>query len=207
MAGVLTDVEMANRALARVGEAPANSLDPADGDYEAQVGRLYTSVTESLLSWSDWSFNLIGKTLSRNASPVNVSPRWSYEHQLPPDRLGLFQAVYPGTSQTPFANFEIAGDKLWSNEAVIFGLYRALVVPDLWPGYFRRVTETALAAQYAVSISENRTEHDRLYAQAFGAPSEMGHGGEMAMAELMDAHGRPVDGFDLNGDPLTHARQ
>jgi hypothetical protein len=206
MAGALTDVEFANRALARIGLAPVNSFDEDDDDYEAQVGRLYASVTEALLSWSDWSFNKKAVQLSRLTNPGPIPAQWSYAHQLPPDRLGGLQSLFPGTSETSFAEFEISGDVVWSNETTLTAVYRFKNDPGQWPGYFRRVCETALASQFAESIAENHTKAERLQVQAFGSSSEAGHGGEMAMAELMDAHGRPGDTFDPGGDPLTHAR-
>lgn len=206
MAGALTDVEFANRALARIGLSPAVSFLEDDGDYEAQVGRLYESVTEALLGWSDWSFNRKTAVLNRLTSPGEIPNKWDYAHQLPPDRIGKPDTAYAGTAERRFTEFELEGDRLYSNETDVKIQYAYKPEPADWPAHFRRVAETALAAQFAASIAENFTLQDRLYAQAFGSPSEGGHGGEMGMAEMMEAHGQPSEDMDETGGVLLTSR-
>jgi len=58
----------------------------------------------------------------------------------------------------------------------------------------------------ALSVREDRSLHDRLYAKAFGTPSEAGFGGMMKACLEADSHGQVSHQIDGGASPLIDVR-
>jgi len=207
MAGSVTAVEIANRALARTGLGPVQSFDEADGPLEGAVGLIYSSLVDFVLGSNDWHCTRTAQELAALTSPAVVMPLWDYAYQLPADRLGPPVGVFKDYDSRPVTAYQLADDLIHTNETRIVITYHRQVGPTGWPAALGRVIETALCAEFAASIAENQSKSDRFKAQAYGTPADAGRGGEMAIALQMDAYSSAPDVFNDQGGPLLTARR
>lgn len=198
----MTDrITMLNRALLRIGAEPL--VSEADAGAPAHLA-VYDSVLERLGA-QPWSFFKSTRQLARlTAAPTHG---WSYGYTLPPDRMGPPRAVYAAAdNRQPTQDYDLIGDELHCNLPAVWITYLRLVSYERWPGDFRELFTTALMAELALSVREDRSLHDRLYQKAFGPPGQMGVGGLMAAALDMDSQGIPSEIVGGGINPLIDVR-
>lgn len=197
-----TRIEMLNRALLRIGAVPlVSEADPGAPVHLA----VYDSVMERLGA-QPWSFfKRTVKLVRLSAAPVT---NWTYAFQLPSDRMAPLRAIYPtsDTARKPSTDFDIEGDQLLCDLPEVWATYLALVSWERWPGDFRELFVTALMAELALSVREDRPLHDRLYAKAFGTPQQGGMGGLMGQALDNDSQGMPATIVGGGHNPLIDVR-
>lgn len=199
----MTDrITMLNRALLRIGAEPlVTEADPGAPVHLA----VYDSVLERFGAHS-WSFFKVTRKLARlSATPDAL---WTYAFQLPADRIGAPRAIYPSadTARQPTTNYDLIGDQLLTDFPDIWATTLRLVGYERWPGDFREAFITALMAELALSVREDRALHDRLYAKAFGTPQQMGMGGLFGAALDNDSQAIPSTVVGGMVNPLIDVR-
>lgn len=205
----MTDrLTMVNRGRSLVG---ASRLTDELAEASLTSMEVYDAVVEDILSRRDWSFSTPVAQLARLTAAPGPDSVWSYQYQLPSDRIGPLKAVYASTDWCrPFTVWELRdvgdGTRLLTNAETIFARYPRLTSMQHWPGYFRMLMAKALAAHFALSIREDQALHLRLMMLVFGDPSEGGMGGLLADAATADSQGRPHPVLAMEDGPLIEAR-
>lgn len=198
----MTDrITMLNRALLRIGAEPL--VTEADAGAPAHLA-VYDSVLERMAA-HPWSFFKQTRQLVRDSTAA--SSLWVYSYALPSDRMAPPRAVYASSaSRQSTTAYDLIGDKLCTDHETIWITYLALQSYERWPGDFREAFTTALMAELALSIREDRALHDRLYVKAFGTPAQGGMGGLFAAALDNDSQGIPSTPIGGGVNPLIDVR-
>lgn len=194
---------MINRCLMRIGAQPLQSESAPGAPQRLEV---YEAVVERLGA-HPWTFMKTTRRLARLTDAP--SPKfYKYAFQLPSDMPGAPRAVYDSeTMRTPTTAYDIEGEsRLLANAEAIWISYSTLANPARWPGDFRELFATALMAEYALAIREDRPLHDRLYLKAFGTPSQDGKGGMFATALELDSQSVPSTVVGGGFNPLIDVR-
>ena len=153
MASVInnTSIDIASKALLLIGEAPISSFTE-DSTAALIASNLYETAYESLLTLHPWRFASNKATLSRlTATPIN---QWKYGYQLPTDFL-VAQHIDANND-----NYQIYGDKLYSDNTSIILDYTYKPDESFLPAYFTELLELRLAAVFAIPITESATRGD-----------------------------------------------
>lgn len=195
-------IEMLNRALLRIGANPlVNEQDPAAPQHLA----VYDSVLERMAS-HPFSFFKAVRRLARLTERPSPS-HFAYAFQLPADRVAAPRAVYADERmRQPVTDYDIEGDRLLCGYEQIWLAYAVLRGPERWPGDFRECFTTALMAELALSVREDRSLHDRMWVKAFGSPGQNGIGGLFALALENDSQATPSTMVGGGVNPLVDVR-
>jgi len=199
MAAGDTGVSICSDALLMLGAKAISSFN--DGTDESSVcDRLYPDVRDSTLVMYPWSFSVKKVKLARLITTPNSV--WSYEFQLPGDRLGNPRAVYQ--SATPGSpvqkDWEIQGDKLLTNLDTIYLDYQYSVGEFAMPQYFVQLLKYMMAWHLALPITEQSDRAQYWQQVAVGAIGENGRGGYIRTAMNIDGQGQPsriIEDFTL----------
>lgn len=201
MAG-LTDVQVCNRSLIRLGETPVNALtQPGTG---VICGTIYPSVKAMCLTLHSWRFNLGKRQLNRLVgAPVN---QWRYAYQLPSDLIQGPYAVYTSTdtaapTTTEWAIYE---DKLYANAELIVIDYRIDKPEGAWPPWFATLVELALCAAIGKTVTGETAIIEEYHQRAFGPPSDDMQGGYFSVCKTINAQGNP--NFAIASNAIPDAR-
>ena len=142
-----TDISMSSNALLLIGHKTINSFTDAGAGARA-AANLYQTVYEDAITSHSWRFAMGKVTLSQlAASPLN---EWSNAFQLPGDLLLVYR-TYPRT------DFEIYEDMLYSNQSTIEIDYWFKPAETTLPPYFVKLMQYLLAAEFAISVTDNRS--------------------------------------------------
>lgn len=167
-------ISLISKALILCGEQPANSL--TEDRYGVTVGsNLFEMLYENELQSNRWRFAMKKGTLSQlNLTPLN---EYKYAYQLPSDLL-LLVGVYPRT------NYEVYGDRIYSNNPSCEIEYLFKPSIDKCPAYFSTlmtyalardmidpVTEGAANKTQAMQLKYNRQRDRAMYADAQARPN------------------------------------
>lgn len=199
-----TDVEICSNALLLLGEKTINSFDDTDGQTAATCGALYGMLVNGWLACYPWTFCKTKMQLSRLVdAPISG---WQYKYQLPPDRLIATWAVFDsaGVNAAPIQTFDIQGETLLTNAEAIWLDYTARPDESKWPPYFTLFAVHALAATFAIAITQDKSMFEVYQSKAFGTPGQAGLGGLWDMATRQDALTKPS--FPIVQSPLVDAR-
>lgn len=200
----MTDrISLLNRALLRIGANPLQS--EADPGAPAHLA-VHDSVLERILAYP-FTFAKVTRQLTRKATAPSPA-HWTYAFDLPAgDRVGPPQAVYPSADvRRATTDYDIVGAELLGHFTQCWITYSRLVGWERWPGDVREAFVTALMAELALSVREDRALHDRLYAKAFGTPQQMGMGGLFGQAIERDSQATPSDVVGNGESPLVDVR-
>ena len=169
-------------ALVLIGDAPINSIDDAGAGATA-AATLYDSSLENLLTMHRWRFAIKQGGLSRLAAePIND---YKYQFQLPTDFMYLEKAsVY---------NFELFGDKLYTNQKSVIIDYGYKESEDKFPAWFVKTLEYWLAAEFAIPVTGNATK-----AQFYESKFQL----QYRRARNLDSSERP--NVPIQDSPLVH---
>jgi len=151
-----TDISMCSNALILLGHTTINSFtDPGAGATAA--ANLYDTVYEDALTGHPWRFAMGKVTLSKlTDTPLN---EWTNAFQLPGNLLLTYRTY-------PRSNFEIYEDKLYTNNNEVEIDYWFKPTETSLPPYFVKYMQYALAAEFAISVTDNRTLADLFANQA-----------------------------------------
>lgn len=190
MAAGDTGVSICADALILLGASPISSFN--DGTDEANAcDRLYSDVRDMTLSMYPWSFAYKKVKLARLVTtPVS---EWTYEYQLPGDRLGNPRAVFETANAyaRPVKEWEIQGDKLITNYQEVYIDYPYQTPEYAMPQYFVQLLKYMMAWHLAYPITEQETKTAYWQGLAIGSPAENGRGGYFRQASNIDAQGQP----------------
>lgn len=155
-----SQVEIANRALTKIGEARILSLSD-DLEAARTVNSLWEVVRDAELRSRNWNFSI-----TRDALPALVSaPAWgfTYQYQLPPNCLRVLEVgeYAPGVSMSDYrsrseAAWQIEGGRILTDMAAPLKVRFVSRVEDtgLWDALFVE----AFACRLAVEIAERLTQ-------------------------------------------------
>jgi hypothetical protein len=187
----ITDVTMANRALAQVRSRPIASFDDQDERTRAVVAT-YWNVLEAALTMRKWYFARGFEALT--AAPESKRRGWDHAHLLPANRIGPpFKLTNSPKEDRAIRVFELTEDCVLSDEPQVYGLFYRRTRPVFWPGYFRIFITTALASAFAITVRNDETMSQQKAVEAFGGPSLMGQGGLFKTAADLDHAHRPPE--------------
>lgn len=179
-------VSICSDALILLGAKPISSFN--DGTDEANTAdRLYPNVRDMTLSMYPWSFAYKKLKLARLlGTPIN---EWRYMFQMPGDRLAVPRAVFRSESvgARPFKDWEILGDKIYTNEEVIVIDYPYQTEEFAMPQYFVQLLKYMMAWHLAYPITEQETKTQYWQAVAIGN----GRNGFFRQATNIDGQGQP----------------
>ena len=145
-----TDISMSSNALLLIGHSTINSFTDAGAGARA-ASNLYDTVYEDAITSYPWRFAMGKVALSKLVdSPLN---EWTNAFQLPGDLL-LTYRTYPRSV------FEIYEDKLYSDQDSIEIDYWFKPSEASLPPYFVKYMQYLLAAEFAISVTDNRTLAD-----------------------------------------------
>lgn len=200
----LTDVDICSRALVSLGEGTISSLTADGTDKSLACATLYENVKLMVLTMRDWRFSMNKVQLARlSDTPIN---EWVYGYQLPPDMIAGPHAVFRSTStgEPPFNDFEIFGDKLFTDEEVIVIDYQRDVDENRMPPWFVALLVAALAGFMGKTVTDSDGLAKDFLQRAFGPPGDNMRGGLFAVAASIDAkHNPPKEIVDMS---LVNAR-
>lgn len=161
-----SQVEIANRALTKIGEARILSLDD---DLEAArvIASLWSIVRDAELRARNWNFSIL-----RTSLPALVAaPAWGfdYQYQLPSDWLRVLQVndFYPGPSLSDYrtaseAVWQIEGGKILTDLAAPLKLRYVARIEDTgsWDASFVEVFACRLAVEICERITQSSTKRE-----------------------------------------------
>jgi len=177
-------------ALLLLGAAPISSFN--EGTDEANTcDRLYPDVRDMTLQVYPWSFSFKKVQLARTINtPVN---EWTYEYQLPSDRIGPPRAAFNSISvgARPITRWEIYGDKLLTDEPTIVIDYQYSVSESSMPVWFIQLLKYQMAWHLSEAITDQIDKTEYWRSIALGTAGENGRGGYMRTAMNIDGQGSP----------------
>jgi hypothetical protein len=140
-----TKISLISKALVLAGEKTCESL--SDDRYGVTVmSALFEIKYESLLQSNRWRFSMKKGSLSRlNVDPLN---EYRYAYQLPSDCLLWIGMTYP-------QDYEIYGDRLYTNATSVEGEYQFKPAIDKLPAHFSLLLSYDLAQDAISPITEN----------------------------------------------------
>lgn len=201
----LTDIAVANRALARIGASAITSFD--DEDFQSQqVSLLYAETVEELLALADWQW--ARQTLALDALGTAPSNGWAYGYSRPALALRGPVAVLtnPRDPLRPLRHFAVDGSTIYADSTPLWATFIVRKAEDLWPPEFRRAVTTALAAALAVPLAHDPKLAELLTREAFGITEQARRGGLVGSALLIDAQSATGPAALGWSDPLTRSR-
>lgn len=179
MAGSTSSIQISSNALILLGHAPISSFDEPGAGPQA-ASNLYEQTYLSLLTTHRWRFATKKVQLARlSETPLNG---FSYQFQLPSDLLYLIK------KEVGF-DYEVYGDKLFSNNQTESIDYIYRVNEDKLPPYFIKTFEFFLASQLAIPVVGNTSR-----AEYYQGQYEM----QLRRAKFADSTQRPQDSFSYN---------
>jgi hypothetical protein len=200
---VPTRLEIIDKALVRMGEEPLGDETAPGADAHLAV---WDGVTGLILGVNPWSFNTVTRQLARLTDPPPMF--YTYQYQLPADMLGAPRAVYDKPDcKTPYTQFEVLNETLCANAETLWLKMDKQPAPARWPAYFVELVTRAMMSEFALSIREDPVLRERLRGECFGTPQEMGTGGLMGQAMVLDSQGKPSPKIQMGSDPFTSARR
>jgi len=124
------------------------------GVFADSASRAYELLFPSSISGKSWRFATTSQELNQLVTEPPID-RWQYQYQLPSDYLAAVRTY-------PRMDFQIYGDKLYSNHNAVVLEYR--FQPDIThcPAYYIHYLAYVIAAWYADSVAENEKLAERL---------------------------------------------
>jgi len=143
MAGRASDIALASNAMILLGGKAIASFEESSA--ESQIAsNLFEHSYKSVLSSHRWRFAVKQAKLARlTEKPESI---FSYQFQLPTDNIYLIRAIND-------RNYEIYGDKLYSNALEVTIEHVFDIKTDNIPSYFAKMFEFYLASQFAIPLT------------------------------------------------------
>lgn len=159
-----SQVEIANRALTKLGAARIISLDD-DVKQARSVKSMFDIVRDAEMRAHIWSFTVKRKSLAALSS----TPDWGfdYEYQVPPDYLRILQVndIYPGPSLDDYRNaataeYSIENKKILANFAAPLKIRYIARIEDtsLWDATFIEAFASRLAMEMCEDLTQSSTK-------------------------------------------------
>jgi hypothetical protein len=195
-------IDICNRALARIG---AQTLQSEGAPGAEQVLLAYDSVLEVILAMKPWKFTMWTAALTR-ATNEQAAGWWTYQYQLPADRVGVPRTVYDRVGGQPFTDYELSRTHLLTNAETIWMRYQRDPAGLVWPPLVTECVVLSLAGDLAVVLRDNLGLRSQFKAEVFGDPTKPGDGGLIQRAATQDAQAGPSPVLQNDGGPLIYSR-
>jgi hypothetical protein len=195
MAAGDTALSICSDALLMLGAKPISSFN--EGTDEASVAnRLYPDIKDQAILMYPWSFSYKKTSIARLiTTPIN---EYSYEYQLPGDRLTSPRAVYDtsSTNVPPRKEYRIIGDKLLTDYEEVYIDYQYSVPEYDMPSYFVQLLKYMMTWHLALPITDQTDKSQYWQSVATGTPGENGRGGYLRQAMNIDGAGNPTNAIN-----------
>ena len=201
-----SDIDIASQAFTLLGADAISSFN--DGSNESDIGtQLYSDYVKNLLCSYPWTFATKKARLNQETTPpVN---EYTYSHILPAEALlvwTVFDSSQVGAS--PIRDYDIyAGEgtrRIYSNYADLWADYTVYTSEANWLPYFTQFAVNALAAHFAMPLTQNIQLADYYDKIAFGGVSSNRKGGLYGMATATDSKQKRNE--TIISSPFTEAR-
>lgn len=161
-----SQVEIANRALTKVGEARILSLSD-DVEAARVVSSLWDIVRDAELRSRNWNFSISRTSLAA----LVAAPDWGFslQYQLPSDCLRVIQVdeFYPGPSMSDYRNaseaqYQIEGGKILTDLQAPLKIRYVARIEDTgsWDAAFSEVFACRLAVEVCERLTQSNTKRD-----------------------------------------------
>ncbi len=159
MASPLSDLDLTNAALVKLGALPIRGFDDADAS-AAVAATLYPVVAEATLTAHPWSFTLKrAKLTALDAEPlVDFGVRFA----LPTDFLRALYVDERGASP----RYALVGGELHTDARDVVLTYQFRPDEAVFPPFFRAALIAKLAAELCLPVTENTARAEALDALA-----------------------------------------
>ena len=174
-----TKLELISQAMLLLGEQPVSDLS-ADTRSALVASNLYDLIYYDALSIDEWNFATRRFELSRLAeAPIN---EYKYQYQMPTDNVRVI-TINEGVGSN---DFEINGDKLYSNDPKIIMEYLYRVPEVFLPPYFALYVVYSLAKAFAIPVTQQASLLD-IYSKLAED--------QLNKARFTDSTTSPIDGW------------
>ncbi len=161
-----SQVEIANRALTKIGEARILSLTD-DVEAARVVSSLWDIVCDAELRSRNWNFSIVRTSLPA----LTAAPSWGfdYQFQLPSDCLRVIQVdeYFPGPSMSDYRNrsealYQIEGGKILTDLEAPLKIRYVSRIEDTgsWDSAFIEVFACRLAVEICERLTQSNTKRD-----------------------------------------------
>jgi hypothetical protein len=176
-----SQIEIVSNAMILIGANPISSL--TEGTEGLVASALYENTYTALIASHSWRFATKQKQLSQLVdAPLKD---FKYQYQLPSDMITMVRVQ----SNT---DYEIYGDKLYSDQTEIYIDYRYRLDETLLPPYYTLTLQFLLAAQFAIPVTDN-SKRAQVYEGLYEA--------QLKRAKYIDSSARPQTA--IVDSPLT----
>ncbi len=200
----LTDVDICNRSLVSLGARTITSLTADGTDKSLAMATLYETIKLMVLGMHDWRFSMAKQQLARlTGTPTN---EWLYAFQLPSGMIAGPRAVFDsdGTGMPPFTEFEIFGDKLFTDAEQIWIDFQEDVDENKMPPWFVALLVLALAGMSGKLVTDSDGLVQNFLQRAFGTPGDNMRGGYFSICVGINAKMNPPN--TIQDNQLVDAR-
>jgi hypothetical protein len=200
-----TDLQIANLALELLGVSQIANL--ASSGYTGVNQDSFDLIIGDLLERHPWRFARTYVALAASV-PDNPVAQYTKAYTLPANMVGYPEAVYTTSAANarPHHDYALAEGLLYTNASSIFIEYKTEPAVASWPNAFALLAQYALAASWAMPVTEVRTKDEFYTLKAFGGAHENGVGGQMGVAIVNDMRSEPMRGMLDQSDPIADAR-
>jgi hypothetical protein len=196
----LEPVDIVNRAFARFGAPPLETLDD-ENDLAQAAQLIYLTEVQAALGKMRWRFARRTFALSRlSGTPASG---WRFAYQLPGEALGYPEKFLPDPRRPDLIlrDFEIEAGEVHCDADRLSARCTVMVAPNVWPPEFRKAMIVGLASALCVPITHDLALADALRREAYGEPREGGTGGLLGRAIAQEIASSPPR-EDMGGDNI-----
>jgi len=156
----MTEVEICNQALDKIGEEPIVSLTTPRTKREKVCARHYSVLRDAVLREHEWGFASRTVTLSPLAGVEPVG--WDLAYVYPPDCLEvrrMYQESFDAENPVKYkigANIALSSREIWTDEPDAILEYTArIVAPNMFDASFVEMLACKLASVIAIPLTQN----------------------------------------------------
>lgn len=194
MAAGDTKLTICSDAMIMIGASPISSF-AEDTDASKTADRLYDKIRDTSIQQYPWSWSIKKVKLAQlEAAPIN---EWKYAYAMPGDLLGEPQALFDSSAvgARPRRDWEVYGTSIYCNYEQVWIDYQYRVDESRFPEYFVNFLQHALAATFAIPVTDSYNKADYFRVLAYGPPNENMRGGLFRVASSIDG-GKPPQAFE-----------
>lgn len=183
--------DICSRALNSIGQGSITTFNEPNRR-SGMCNDIWDSYSRYLLSIYTWSFTRKKAQVGRlNPAPVN---EYTYQFEMPGDILTL-RAVYAsgGTYVPPIQDFEIFGNRIYSNRPALWIDYEYYVDATAWPYWFTYFAIKALAVELGEAFPIDDARLNRLKTDTWGPAQDNRRGGLFGATMAIDSKQQPSE--------------